>query len=172
MNIAEAIKALTQSESEDEIDRIWHMGKNREVAYDSELLTMPARATEVIEALDKNYALGIVSSRVKENIYEAPALRVLENYFDVAVGYQDTNNHKPHPEPLLFAAQKLGVDPEECIYIGDAPSDFQAGKAAGMKVIIYSRNRHNEADAHADSFIELPALINSLTNPILSSQSQ
>ncbi len=42
---------------------------------------------------------------------------------------------KPHPAPLLLAAEELGVDAEQCVYIGDAPRDIEAGLAAGMNTI-------------------------------------
>jgi 2-phosphoglycolate phosphatase len=40
---------------------------------------------------------------------------------------------KPHPAPMLHAAAQLGLDPEACLYIGDAERDVVAGKAAGMQ---------------------------------------
>lgn len=45
---------------------------------------------------------------------------------------------KPYPDPLNFAAQKLGTKPENCVYIGDAKTDVEAGKAAKMKTIACS----------------------------------
>jgi len=164
MNMMEAIETLTQSDSEQEIKRIWQMGKNREVIYDSELVAMPEGAAEVIKTLGRDFILGIVTSRIKESVYEAPALAELASHFKVAVGYQDTTNHKPHPEPLLFAAKKLGVKPKECIYIGDALSDLQAGRAAGMQVIIYSENKEDGANAWTASFPELSTLVTSIAN--------
>jgi phosphoglycolate phosphatase len=48
----------------------------------------------------------------------------------------DTTAHaKPHPEPLLEAARRLGVAPEHCWYAGDDLRDIQAGRAAGMRTI-------------------------------------
>lgn len=48
----------------------------------------------------------------------------------------DTTPHaKPHPAPLLEAAARLGVAPEECWYVGDDLRDIQAGQAAGMRTI-------------------------------------
>jgi len=45
----------------------------------------------------------------------------------------DTTPHsKPHPAPLLEAARQVGLDPSQCIYIGDDVRDVQAGHAAGM----------------------------------------
>jgi N-acetyl-D-muramate 6-phosphate phosphatase len=43
---------------------------------------------------------------------------------------------KPHPMPLLHAAEKMGVSPSECVYVGDAERDMQAAQAAGMYALI------------------------------------
>jgi phosphoglycolate phosphatase len=43
---------------------------------------------------------------------------------------------KPHPLPLLHAAALLRVDPQYCVYVGDAERDIQAGRAAGMRTIV------------------------------------
>ena len=42
---------------------------------------------------------------------------------------------KPHPAPLLLAAEELELKPAQCVYIGDAPRDIEAGRAAGMATI-------------------------------------
>jgi phosphoglycolate phosphatase len=53
-----------------------------------------------------------------------------------AVVSGDTTPHaKPHPEPLLEAARRLGVEPARCIYVGDDERDIVAGRAAGMATV-------------------------------------
>ncbi|MGZ8971088.1 MAG: HAD family hydrolase [Telluria sp.] len=48
----------------------------------------------------------------------------------------DTTPHpKPHPEPLLEAARRLGIAPEHCWYVGDDLRDVEAGRAAGMVTV-------------------------------------
>ena len=163
LSIIDAINVLTDSSSEKEVKRIWEIGCRQEqgVEYDAKLLAMPEGAGRTIEILSKNYLLGIATSRVEESVYGYPELAQLKKYFTVTVSYQDTTNHKPHPEPLLLAAQKLRVESDECIYIGDTENDIKAARAAGMKVIIYSHN-HLDADACTSSFVKLPELISSL----------
>src|SRR3989344_3730409 len=117
---------------------------------------MPESAEEVVKGLSKNYVLAIVTNRIRNSVYEAPALKKLKEYFVVVVAYEDTVNHKPDPEPLLLAAKRLGTRPEKTVYIGDVENDVRAGKAAGMKVIIYSKDKVPGADAYATSFRELP----------------
>lgn len=162
LSMMDAIRILTKSVSEEEISKIWALGRDREVRYDVGLLATPDGAAETVEKLSKNYLLGIVTSRIKESVYESPRLADLKKYFKVAVSYQDTVNHKPDPEPLLLAAQKLQVAPRECVYIGDVDSDMQAARAAEMKVIIYSKDQFDQADAWTSSFVKLPDLILSL----------
>ncbi|RKZ36481.1 MAG: phosphoglycolate phosphatase [Gammaproteobacteria bacterium] len=47
-----------------------------------------------------------------------------------------TPNRKPHPDPLLHACDQVGATPGECLYIGDAVRDIQAGHAAGMQTAV------------------------------------
>ena len=43
---------------------------------------------------------------------------------------------KPHPAPLLHACRLIGVEPQHCIYVGDAERDIQAGHNAGMATLV------------------------------------
>jgi 2-phosphoglycolate phosphatase len=43
---------------------------------------------------------------------------------------------KPHPLPLLHAAEAMGIKPQECVYVGDAERDMQAAQAAGMYALV------------------------------------
>jgi len=53
-----------------------------------------------------------------------------------AVSGDTLAERKPHPLPLLHAARLLRVEPERCVYVGDAERDIQAGRAAGMTTIV------------------------------------
>jgi phosphoglycolate phosphatase len=65
----------------------------------------------------------------------AQALRGLPSPHCVVCG-DTTLYQKPHPAPLRYACEQLHVDPSECVFIGDAERDIQAGKSAGMKTLI------------------------------------
>lgn len=52
--------------------------------------------------------------------------------FEVIVGAESTARHKPDPDPLLLGAERLGVPVAGTIYLGDAPNDVLAARAAGM----------------------------------------
>ncbi|MFN5880784.1 MAG: HAD-IA family hydrolase [Burkholderiales bacterium] len=91
---------------------------------------------QVLQTLEaRGIVWGVVSNKVER--YVRPimsALGVLERAVS-AVGGDTTPHAKPHPEPLLHAARLAGVDPRQCIYVGDDLRDIHAGKAAGMATV-------------------------------------
>lgn len=76
--------------------------------------------------------MAVVTSKSRETAKMAFRVIPIEHYFDIVVTTDDSENHKPHPQPLLLAMQHLDLTPPECIYIGDSPFDIEAGQAAGM----------------------------------------
>jgi pyrophosphatase PpaX len=80
----------------------------------------------------RGHRMGIVSTKRKVTIELAFSALPMEQYFDAIVGSGDTTHHKPDPEPLLKGLELLGGDAADAAYIGDAPFDIQAAKAAGM----------------------------------------
>jgi phosphoglycolate phosphatase-like HAD superfamily hydrolase len=59
----------------------------------------------------------------------------LENLLEVIVTADDVRHKKPHAEPLLKCSVMLGLDPIQCVYVGDTRVDIRAGKAAGMRTV-------------------------------------
>ena len=81
-------------------------------------------------------AWGVVTNKpawLTEPLLEEFALRERAR---VIVSGDTLAERKPHPAPLRYAAEKLGVIPSQCIYIGDAERDVLAAQAAGMKVFV------------------------------------
>lgn len=76
--------------------------------------------------------LGIVTAKRRATVGLAFAVLPLERYFSTVVTSEDTERHKPHPEPLQLALQRLGAAPEQAAYVGDSPFDIRAAKAAGV----------------------------------------
>jgi N-acetyl-D-muramate 6-phosphate phosphatase len=79
-----------------------------------------------------------------------------------------THNRKPHPEPMYLACKQAESQPQNCIYIGDALRDIQAGNNAGMKTVVanygYIGEWENVNDWGADFTIKNPLEILSLIN--------
>jgi len=88
---------------------------------------------EVLAALKlRGYRMGIVTSKRKVNAIDELKAKGLDSWFEVIIAQEDTDRHKPSPDPLLAAAAQLNTAPEHCVYIGDQPTDIQAAHAAGM----------------------------------------
>ena len=107
--------------------------------------------------------LGIVTAKRRKTVELAFAILPLEPYFDTVVTSEQTEHHKPHPEPVLTALDRLGSRPEEAAFVGDSPFDMGAGKAAGVFTVAVSwgkihpvqRLRETGADAVVHSPEEL-----------------
>jgi pyrophosphatase PpaX len=81
---------------------------------------------------DEGRRLGIVTAKRHRTVRLAlDRFPELAEQFEVVVGYEDTERHKPEPDPVLFALERLGAAPSEAAYVGDSPFDIQAAKAAG-----------------------------------------
>ena len=76
--------------------------------------------------------LGIVTAKRHRTVSLAlERFPALEDDFDVVVAHEDTSRHKPDPDPVLFAVEKLDAAPSDAAYVGDSPFDIRAAKAAG-----------------------------------------
>jgi pyrophosphatase PpaX len=91
---------------------------------------------EALAALQaRGLTLGVVTSKVEWAARETYERYGLGGFLSVQVFHDDTERHKPDPEPLLLAAEKGGLDVARTVYVGDAVHDMLAGKAAGMRTI-------------------------------------
>ena len=72
---------------------------------------------------------------------------------DVVVTASDVTRGKPHPEPFLLAAARLGVDPAECLVVEDAPGGLEAARAAGSSTLAVATTTA-PADLIADAVVE------------------
>ena len=86
--------------------------------------------------------------------------------FDYLVGGDSLSKNKPDPFPLLNICEKLNTEISDSIMIGDSATDLNAGKGAGMPVVLvsygYTDNKdiYNEADLVINDFSQLKELVN------------
>jgi len=97
---------------------------------------------EVLEALtQRGIAWGIVTNkatRFTDRVVESLGLK------PACVVCGDTTEHiKPHPAPMLHAAEQLGLSPSACTYLGDDLRDVQAARAAGMRAVAVDWGYHH-----------------------------
>jgi pyrophosphatase PpaX len=110
--------------------------------------------------------LAVVTSKRNEVALRGLMRFDLEGYFEFIIGSDDTTLHKPEPEPLLIAAERMGVSPDDCVYVGDSPFDMRAAVAANATALavlwgMFSQKDLEEAGAQyeANAPRELPAVI-------------
>jgi len=85
---------------------------------------------------ESGYRIGAVSGKIMFFIMKhLKDARFDLNWFEVIVSYEVTEKHKPDPEPLLYAINKLKVKPEETVYVGDAISDWECAKNAKVEYV-------------------------------------
>jgi pyrophosphatase PpaX len=103
---------------------------------------------------------GIVTAKRRRTVDLAFAILPLERYFDAVVTAEQTEHHKPHPEPVLTALERLGSEPADAAFVGDSPFDMGAGKAAGVFTVAVSWGKIHPVerlrDAGADAVVHSP----------------
>jgi len=94
-------------------------------------------AAQVFDELDaRGLRWGIVTNKAQRYTLPLATYLALTPRAGALVCGDTTPHAKPHPAPLLAAAKALGVDPAQCVYVGDAERDVTAGIAAGMKTLV------------------------------------
>jgi phosphoglycolate phosphatase len=109
---------------------------------------------------DGEFGWGIVTN--KPHAFTEPLLAQLgiAGRWGTVVSGDRLPQRKPDPAPLLLAARELGLAPGRCVYIGDAPRDIEAGRAAGMKTVAaafgYIRPHEDPTAWGADFLVRQP----------------
>ena len=85
----------------------------------------------------------------------------LSRFFEVVVTAEDSERHKPDPEPIRVALERLGAVPAEAAFVGDSPFDMGAARAAGVYAVAVGwGGLHGEERLRAeapDVFVRTPA---------------
>lgn len=89
----------------------------------------------MLARLKGKYPMAVVTARDEKGTLHFLEQFDLAKYFDVVVTGQSAEHTKPYPDPILFAAQKMNVKPDECLMIGDTTVDMRAGKSAGAQTV-------------------------------------
>ena len=104
----------------------------------------------VRDARERGLKVGLVSGSARENVIAA----LDQTEFDVIVTAEDYETGKPDPEPYLTACRRLGVAPEACIAVENAPLGVASARAAGLQVIALTSTLPRELLIGADWVID------------------
>lgn len=126
---------VPEAEFEKLRDRYLAIYRNR-VAHETKLFP---GGEEMLAHLDAaGLPWGIVTNKPAALTEPLLAALGLDERARCVVSGDTLPERKPHPRPLLYAAECMGVPPAACVYVGDALRDIEAARAAGMRAIVAS----------------------------------
>jgi pyrophosphatase PpaX len=113
---------------------------HNEELHEGLIREFPKVGTSLARLRDADLRLAVVTSKRRFSVEMAlDSFPDLRDVFDVFVAMEDTSEHKPLPAPLLKGLELLGdVSPERAAYVGDAPFDVAAARAAGITSVAVS----------------------------------
>lgn len=132
----QTLEALARSLMGDDWLRFAERYRERYYAIDFDLEPFPG-VVDVLDALRADgLELAVVTSKISWGATGELTRTGLLDRFATVVGHDDCDRHKPEPDPLFVAMERMALDePGAIAYIGDTPSDVKAGRAAGCHAI-------------------------------------
>lgn len=139
-------------------------GAKNSVEFNEVLIGFASKESEntqlfptVYETLEKLHETGrklaIVTTNTKPLVESIVKNTGLDKFIDVIIAAEDVTKHKPDPEPVIKALEKLSGDPKQAVIVGDSDKDINAGKNAGIKTILHipEANRKIYSEAFLNS---------------------
>lgn len=96
----------------------------------------PGMKELLAEVKIRGYKTGLVTSRLEQTTLQGLEKYCIKDYFDVLVTADDTKKHKPDPEPINIALERLDSSPKNSIMVGDTMYDILCAKNAGVDVAL------------------------------------
>ncbi|MGB3594313.1 MAG: HAD-IA family hydrolase [Ornithinimicrobium sp.] len=154
----------------DRIDDVVTAYRQWNLAHHDEMIEQVPGMVGLLEELIAGGArMGVVTSKMNRTAAHGLRAVGLDGQIRVLSGQEQTERHKPHPEPLLHAAHLLGADPGECVYIGDATVDLQAAHTAGMASIGVTWGAGRRDDLHDEGPVAVVDDVRELASVLLPS---
>jgi len=129
------LEAQMHALAPDHVDELVTVYRAHNEPLHEELVCCAGVQDVLVRLREEGRRLGIVTAKRRATVELAFAVLPLRDLFETVVGGDETERHKPDPEPLFVAAGRLGADPGDCAYVGDSPFDIRAAKAAGMHAV-------------------------------------
>jgi pyrophosphatase PpaX len=117
-----------------DVDRLILAYREFQNANHDELVRAYPGVPEMLEGLAE-YRLGIVTSKTGVLATRGLEHTGIARHFETIVGMDSCQRHKPHPEPVQIALERLGVGPEQAWFVGDSVHDMESGNAAGVTTV-------------------------------------
>jgi beta-phosphoglucomutase len=115
---------------------LWAQYPRKRELYRSRMLAAPpilSTLAELLRSLDGRYRMAVVSSTARADIEPVLVTAGLRPFFQTVIGGDDVTSQKPHPEPYLLAARRLGS--ASALVLEDSEAGMASARAAGCEVI-------------------------------------
>jgi pyrophosphatase PpaX len=139
----------------DHVDELVRVYREHNEPLQAELACFPGMVDVLAQLTREGRRLGVVSAKQGRTVRQAFESAGIGTFFDVVVGSDDTDRHKPDPEPVLKALELLEAHPGEAAYVGDSPFDVAAARAAGVFSVAVGWGGIHRVE-NADAFVETP----------------
>ncbi|MBX7118645.1 MAG: HAD-IA family hydrolase [Gemmatimonadaceae bacterium] len=122
------------ADGEEDVQRLRARYREFQFANHDAMTTAYPGVIETLRALRADgHRMAVVTSKLSVGAHKSLAFLGIADCFDTVVGLEATTRHKPEPEPVLLALERLGgVPPAEALFVGDSTHDMHAGRAAGV----------------------------------------
>ena len=118
----------------DEFEKNWQIWVSQKMAQN---IPLKQGVKDILDLLKlSNFPLAIATSTSYKRAHEYLSNSNLIDYFNIIITGDDITNGKPHPEPFLKAATRLGIKPSQCVAIEDSFNGVRSAHSAGMQVIM------------------------------------
>lgn len=118
------------------VDRLLAEYRSYNIANHDSLARPFEDADEVLTELRRRgYSIAVVTSKSRELGLRGLRLCALDGLIDAGIFLEDTDRHKPHPEPLLAALERMSEPSRNAAYVGDSRHDIVAARAAGVRSV-------------------------------------
>lgn len=147
--LAEEVKDFSDDPArQDELVRVYRAYNER--VHDERVRAFPGVADLLDLLAARGVRVGVVTSKRRALAERGLEVCGLADGVAFTLGSDDCARHKPDPDPVLAGCARLGLPPSACVYVGDAPFDVQAGKAAGCATVAVTWGMFDEGTLRAE----------------------
>ena len=140
------LEAQMAAFSPDRVDELVRVYRAHNIPLHDELQPCEGMEDVIVRLHEDGVRLGVVTAKMRATAELAFTRLRVGHLFETLVGGDETEKHKPNPDPLLLGAERLGVDPMDCAYVGDSPFDIRAAKAAHMYSVAVTWGRIHDRE--------------------------
>jgi phosphoglycolate phosphatase-like HAD superfamily hydrolase len=126
---------LDRMHLDDDVARLYNWMAIKKIGRKPRKFWIIPNIKEMLVQFHPRYPMAVVSARDEAGTLTFLKQFELDPYFKTVVTSQTCKYTKPFPDPVHWAAEKMGVPPENCLMVGDTTVDIRAGKAAGAQTV-------------------------------------